>query len=1456
MGSRAHASYFKIDLGNFSGDFVARVQTYIEEKTLLPFTLFIRVGFLVMSVVWLFWRNAPFSQAHRLISWISIAGYSLYLLGLGYYAWRNLPAFSSLRGKQIQITADILFSALFYLLTADPGSAFVLTFTLPLMIAARYFGVSTVLKISALVLIVPILTLPAFHLLFDRSMVKYLPQLLVKILVLASVTASLARSEFLNRQLHENRRAYRRRLGLLVAQVELAQRQDIGSLVQAAVEVACKELRAESVSLFLYQDGRFRRQKSAGFEDDWFSDESYAPGEGITGQVGLSLVGSDYGGPVIDNDVERNPHALHSYLARYRAKLRSGRTAHLVAVPLNGSNRTFGILRAVNKLTVGNEIGAEGFTPEDRDMLASIAALVAFAYGSFRRDQKMHAVLEVSEALPRVFDEQLICQKIAEAVVGLGYPLCCVLLRESDDSLRVRALYGASPVAGESLEHMRELHEEQITALLDGAIKPTINMEATRWHVVAAWMRERNLHTVLRLPLFHQDRVIGIVEIYGISEHQFYPDEVQTLEVFIAQATMAIVNARLSEQNQEQFNQLKELSDIIASMIALDRHDALFEYVAHRAAALLHAEDCSIFWVNRERNTIDIKASHCLPDTMFIQKVTPIGDAPGSGLPAYVAATGKPLCFIGEAYKQHPAWDGRFLDHLSYLPSKRCTSLLLYPICDQRGAIVGVIKAENKFGRAPHEGFTRADQKLLDLLTTQISIAVDKIDRIQELRLLHESAQMITEVGEQREVLRRIARSACQVVRADLAVICPYDAARAELLAGEAVTYGQATDAALTTKTRESGLTRDALQSRNGYIVVDDLELEPGRSSEFSRREGVRSFIAVVLKARKVPVGILYCDFRRPRRFTPEEISNAQAFGELAAIAIANATLFARVTRTVQELSAVQQLTQAALTNVHLDVVLKTVIDVICDTLGFEMCTVALVNEAERVVETMAGRGISDEWKRMSRHSLDSGDIQAWTVNTGETAVIDGWDDRLDREIYERFKHAGLIRVFTPIRGREGIIGTVEAGYDKHTKAAITQQEVAALQRCLAQVALVIESARLLEQARRHAEQLEKLHEMTQQMDRAFPQEEIPKLLQLATDTAVMLAGPNVSAAIHIYDRASGDLGLQACSGAYDELLERHALLAGSEHAAIISSGESMIRSGPYKAGSGRPSACVPLKSGGEPLGTLCVVYNRDHWVTANEQKILELCAAQAATVLVNARAHRALTSSLDWLSEEIEQFFHAAIGQPLGSISRILENMRDGIHGPLTTKQAGRLDVAISHTAKLKDQLRRLRLVRQIEEESLELSAKTVPIRELVDRAIATARAKFTDDRIEVITDLGGLSCSLELDGERVTDVFVELLVNAIKFSPAGSQIVVRGEEDRHTVRILVCDKGRGIAQEDCESIFKKYRQIPPLLSNERAGAGLGLYLARKVVERHAGMLTVRSQIGQGSRFIVGLPK
>jgi signal transduction histidine kinase len=107
--------------------------------------------------------------------------------------------------------------------------------------------------------------------------------------------------------------------------------------------------------------------------------------------------------------------------------------------------------------------------------------------------------------------------------------------------------------------------------------------------------------------------------------------------------------------------------------------------------------------------------------------------------------------------------------------------------------------------------------------------------------------------------------------------------------------------------------------------------------------------------------------------------------------------------------------------------------------------------------------------------------------------------------------------------------------------------------------------------------------------------------------------------------------------------------------------------------------------------------------------------------------------------------------------------------------------------------------------------------------------------------------------DRIRVEQVVTNLLTNAFKFA-GGKPIEITVEERGPTARLVVVDHGIGIAPEDVERIFRRYEQAMP--SRAFGGMGLGLYIARQIIEAHGGTIRVDSQPGAGSTFIVDLPK
>jgi len=110
--------------------------------------------------------------------------------------------------------------------------------------------------------------------------------------------------------------------------------------------------------------------------------------------------------------------------------------------------------------------------------------------------------------------------------------------------------------------------------------------------------------------------------------------------------------------------------------------------------------------------------------------------------------------------------------------------------------------------------------------------------------------------------------------------------------------------------------------------------------------------------------------------------------------------------------------------------------------------------------------------------------------------------------------------------------------------------------------------------------------------------------------------------------------------------------------------------------------------------------------------------------------------------------------------------------------------------------------------------------------------------------------------DEQRLRQVIDNLLSNAIKYSPDGGLIEVGGIVDEHSVTIYVRDHGVGLTESDQDRIFERFYRVDDALSRRTQGTGLGLFLARAIVEAHGGKMRVESQPGQGSTFFFTLPQ
>ena len=144
------------------------------------------------------------------------------------------------------------------------------------------------------------------------------------------------------------------------------------------------------------------------------------------------------------------------------------------------------------------------------------------------------------------------------------------------------------------------------------------------------------------------------------------------------------------------------------------------------------------------------------------------------------------------------------------------------------------------------------------------------------------------------------------------------------------------------------------------------------------------------------------------------------------------------------------------------------------------------------------------------------------------------------------------------------------------------------------------------------------------------------------------------------------------------------------------------------------------------------------------------------------------------------------------------------------------------------------------------------VDVVELVEDTVSAAGVG--QDEVPIVAEVPQGLPAIRGDAERLRQVFVNLVDNAVKYSPAGQEVAVRvGQSDGHVV-VAVSDKGPGIASQDQRMIFEKFGRVAS--GSSKPGTGLGLFIARSITEAHGGSLEVSSAPGRGATFTVRLPR
>lgn len=205
----------------------------------------------------------------------------------------------------------------------------------------------------------------------------------------------------------------------------------------------------------------------------------------------------------------------------------------------------------------------------------------------------------------------------------------------------------------------------------------------------------------------------------------------------------------------------------------------------------------------------------------------------------------------------------------------------------------------------------------------------------------------------------------------------------------------------------------------------------------------------------------------------------------------------------------------------------------------------------------------------------------------------------------------------------------------------------------------------------------------------------------------------------------------------------------------------------------------------------------------------------------------------------------------PLSNLSGYLEAIQDGLVEPDTTTIRS-LNEEASTLARLVNDLQELSLADAGE---LRLITQQEDILKLAAEAVAAMRAKASDKGVSMTTDLPAPLPSIEIDAHRIRQVLHNLLENAVAHTGPDGSITVSARHEDGMISVSVADTGEGIPEEDLPKIFERFYRVDRSRTRATGGSGLGLTIARRLVEAHGGTIGVTSKQGEGSTFTFTIP-
>ncbi len=440
-----------------------------------------------------------------------------------------------------------------------------------------------------------------------------------------------------------------------------------------------------------------------------------------------------------------------------------------------------------------------------------------------------------------------------------------------------------------------------------------------------------------------------------------------------------------------------------------------------------------------------------------------------------------------------------------------------------------------------------------------------------------------------------------------------------------------------------------------------------------------------------------------------------------------------------------------------------------------------------------------------------------------------------------------------------------------------TERQIDLVRTFADQAVIAIENVRLFDEVRvrtdelmRSVEELKALGDVTQAVNSTL---DLENVLSTIIAKAVQLSSTEAGV-IYVFDELDQTFRVRATFGLSEELivaLKDQELRASDamrqatqnrqpqEVADISDEPPSPVREIAMRAGF-RARLVVPLVGPERVVGALVIRRKRPGNFPKDTIQLLQTFAAHSVLAIQNARLFHEIedkSRQLEEASQHKSQFLanmSHELRTPLNAILGYTELMADGAYGEPSEKMMGVLKRLESNGRHLLGLINDVLDLSKIEAGQLVLELSDYSVQDIAQTVRSTLEPLAADKRLAFKVEMAPELPPGRGDGRRLTQVLINLVGNAIKFTDAG-EVAIRAEANNGSFNVSVRDTGPGISAADQAKLFQEFQQADNAITKKKGGTGLGLAISKRIIEMHGGKIWVESQPGQGSTFAFTLP-